>query len=39
LLDWLNIPSRHQIQRESVLDADSQSDLHGLVLQDLPDHD
>jgi putative protein kinase ArgK-like GTPase of G3E family len=39
LLDWLNIPSRHQIQRESVLDADSQADLHGLVLLDLPDHD
>jgi len=39
LLDWLGIPQRHQIQRESVLDADTQSDLHGLVLLDLPDHD
>jgi len=39
LLDWLDIPSRHQIQRETVLDADTQADLHGLVLLDLPDHD
>jgi GTP-binding protein EngB required for normal cell division len=39
LLDWLGIPRRHQIQRESVLDGDTQADLHGLVLLDLPDHD
>lgn len=39
LLDWLGIPARHQIARESVLDADSQADLRGLILLDLPDHD
>jgi energy-coupling factor transporter ATP-binding protein EcfA2 len=39
LLDWLGIPKRHQINRESVLDADRQSALRGLVLLDLPDHD
>jgi putative protein kinase ArgK-like GTPase of G3E family len=39
LLDWLDIPRRHQIQRESVLDAETQADLQGLVLLDLPDHD
>jgi len=39
LLDWLGIPRRHQVQRETVLDGDTQADLHGLVLLDLPDHD
>jgi len=39
LLEWLGIPTRHQVARESVLDADSQADLNGLVLLDLPDHD
>ena len=39
LLDWLEVPTRHRTSRESVLDAEAQSDLHGLVLLDLPDHD
>jgi GTP-binding protein EngB required for normal cell division len=39
LLDWLGIPPRLQTARESVLDADSQQELRGLVLVDLPDHD
>jgi GTPase Era involved in 16S rRNA processing len=39
LLDWLSIPRRHQVVRESVLDGDEQADLRGLVLLDLPDHD
>src|SRR5664279_5445187 len=36
LLDWLGVPKRHRTNRESILDADRQSDLHGLVLLDLP---
>jgi GTP-binding protein EngB required for normal cell division len=40
LLDWLGIPRRHQIARESMLDgALDDTSLHGLVLLDLPDHD
>jgi GTPase Era involved in 16S rRNA processing len=39
LLDWLGIPRRHQLGRESVLDAGSQRDLDGLILLDMPDHD
>jgi GTP-binding protein EngB required for normal cell division/membrane protein implicated in regulation of membrane protease activity len=39
LLEWLGIPRRHQIARESALDAGSEADLRGLVLLDLPDHD
>lgn len=39
LLDWLGVPARHQIARESVLDSGAQDDLDGLVLLDLPDHD
>lgn len=39
LLDWLDVPRRHRTSRESELDAEDQSDLHGLVLLDLPDHD
>jgi GTP-binding protein EngB required for normal cell division len=39
LLDWLAVPERHRSHRESVLDADSQAGLQGLVLLDLPDHD
>jgi GTPase Era involved in 16S rRNA processing len=39
LLDWLGVPQRRRTHRESVLDADSQASLHGLVLLDLPDHD
>ena len=39
LVEWLGIPKRHQFDRETVLDADRQSALRGLVLLDLPDHD
>jgi GTP-binding protein EngB required for normal cell division len=39
LLDWLEVPAERRVVRESVLDADSQAPLHGLVLLDLPDHD
>jgi GTPase Era involved in 16S rRNA processing len=39
LLDWLQVPPTRRITRESVLDADYQAPLHGLVLLDLPDHD
>ena len=39
LLEWLGVPPRRRIARESVLDADHEADLHGLVLLDLPDHD
>jgi GTP-binding protein EngB required for normal cell division len=39
LLDWLGVPWRRRMRRESVLDADRQAPLHGLVLLDVPDHD
>ena len=41
LLDWLGVPGRHQVSRNSMLDSPSNDDkdLHGLVLLDLPDHD
>ena len=42
LLDWLGVPKRHQVMRNSQLDeADVPGDasLDGLVLLDLPDHD
>ncbi|MFG1927592.1 hypothetical protein [Cryptosporangium sp. NPDC048952] len=39
LLDWLSIPYDNRTGRESALDADSQAELRGLVLLDLPDHD
>jgi GTP-binding protein EngB required for normal cell division len=39
LMDWLRLPSRHRITRESALDAGRESDLQGLVLLDLPDYD
>src|SRR3954466_6159129 len=39
LLDWLEVPEGRRVNRESVLDADKQADLRGLVLLDLPDHD
>ncbi len=41
LLDWLGVPRRHQVSRNSMLDtpASDDQDLHGLVLLDLPDHD
>jgi GTPase Era involved in 16S rRNA processing len=41
LLDWLGVPKRHQVTRNSMLDesVSQDRDLHGLVLLDLPDHD
>jgi GTP-binding protein EngB required for normal cell division len=39
LLDWLGVPRRHQISRESELDVPAEDDLDGLVLLDLPDFD
>ncbi|MGA9747911.1 MAG: ABC transporter [Nocardioides sp.] len=40
LLDWLGVPSRHQVSRDSMLaEAKEDRDLQGLVLLDLPDHD
>ncbi len=40
LLEWLDIPPRHQVQRDSMLDQGKQDKaLDGLVLLDLPDHD
>jgi GTPase Era involved in 16S rRNA processing len=40
LLDWLGVPKRHQVMRNSMLDATAgDQDLEGLVLLDLPDHD
>ncbi|MEV4166909.1 ABC transporter [Nonomuraea dietziae] len=38
LLDWLQIQWRHRFARASALDK-GESQLHGLVLLDLPDHD
>ncbi|MEJ2579239.1 MAG: 50S ribosome-binding GTPase [Kineosporiaceae bacterium] len=39
LLDWLGVPHRNRTRRDSVLDADREAELAGLVLLDLPDHD
>ena len=40
LLEWLGIPERHQVVRDSMLDSGREAkDLKGLVLLDLPDHD
>jgi GTP-binding protein EngB required for normal cell division len=40
LLDWLGVPARHQVVRDSMLDQPREDrDLDGLVLLDLPDHD
>jgi GTPase Era involved in 16S rRNA processing len=40
LLDWVGIPRRHQVARESMLDSsETDQEMHGLVLLDLPDHD
>jgi GTP-binding protein EngB required for normal cell division len=40
LLDWLDIPQRHRVLRDSMLDKGQQDKaLDGLVLLDLPDHD
>lgn len=38
LLDWLGVPPRHRHSRASELDR-GDSDLTGLILLDLPDHD
>jgi len=43
VLDWLGVPQRHRVTRNSMLDnptaAEEERDLAGLVLLDLPDHD
>ncbi|MCY7396211.1 MAG: 50S ribosome-binding GTPase [Nocardioides sp.] len=40
LLDWLGIPERHQTTRDSMLDTRREgTELDGVVLLDLPDHD
>jgi GTP-binding protein EngB required for normal cell division len=39
LLDWLGIATQRRFTRESVLDAQDQARLRGLVLLDLPDFD
>ena len=39
LLDWIGVLPRHRFVRESALDGDDESALHGLVLLDLPDFD
>jgi len=40
LLEWLGIPARHQVMRDSMLDIGHQDDsLEGVVLLDMPDHD
>jgi hypothetical protein len=39
LLDWLDIPQRHRVLRDSMLDRQQDRTLDGLVLLDLPDHD
>lgn len=38
LLDWLQVQWRHRFARASALDK-GESQLHGLILLDLPDHD
>ena len=40
LLDWLGIPPRHRVVRDSMLDSRREDDaMRGVVLVDLPDHD
>ncbi len=41
LMEWLGIPKRHQVARDSMLGTpgDHADQLKGLVLLDLPDHD
>ena len=40
LLEWLGIPARHQVTRDSMLSTGREdSALEGVVLLDLPDHD
>jgi len=40
LLNWLGIPPRHHVTRDSMLDRSREDDsFEGVVLLDLPDHD
>ncbi|MEU8166394.1 GTPase [Micromonospora sp. NPDC049004] len=39
LLDWTGVLPRHRFVRESALDGDDETALHGLILLDLPDFD
>jgi hypothetical protein len=40
LLEWLGIPARHQVTRDSMLSTGKEDNaLAGVVLLDLPDHD
>jgi GTP-binding protein EngB required for normal cell division len=39
VLDWLDVPSRHRTVHQSELGDGEASDLTGLVLLDMPDHD
>lgn len=40
LLEWMGVPERHQVTRDSMLTATNRKDeLDGVVLLDLPDHD
>jgi energy-coupling factor transporter ATP-binding protein EcfA2 len=40
LLEWLGIPPRHQVTRDSMLDTRRETNaMEGVVLLDLPDHD
>ena len=40
LLEWLGIPARHQVTRDSLLSTGREDNrLEGVVLLDLPDHD
>ncbi len=40
LLEWLGIPARHQVTRDSLLSSGREDKmLQGVVLLDLPDHD
>lgn len=40
LLEWLGIPARHQVTRDSMLSTgDEDAEMRGVVLLDLPDHD
>lgn len=41
LLDWLGIPPRHQVTRDSMLSLgrETKDELDGVILLDLPDHD
>lgn len=40
LLEWMGIPERHQVTRDSMLSVTTKKDeLDGVILLDLPDHD